>query len=342
MNNDNPIPKKTKRRWLSFSLRGFLLLILLLSIPLAWLGQKYSRMRIEDAVVEQILEANGTVIYEHHDEAANGGGFHVSTKNPAPGPQWIRSLLGEHIFTSVRHVRFTFGKVDDDVIAELPRLQDLEVLAISSTSLTDESIDSLRQIPQLRELFLHVENISPEAFNRLRTHPQLEMLHLVEDLASAEALQQFQSWPHLKHVKLFSSRATDEDLLPLLSGTHLKTLSINWMSKVRFQNPKLVTELNGLEELSLSEVNLDERSLAVITQLDSLKKLTLNQRFLPAELLTPLKSLTRLEVLNFTGTALTAEDLQPLKEMKSLKTVILSRSPHISEGDLDQVEIDFW
>ena len=338
--NKNDSPKEPiKRRWLSYGLRGLLALVLVCSIPLAWLAQRHARMRIEDDVVSKILEAKGVVIYAHHDDATHGGGFHVSTKNPAPGPQWMRDLLGENFFTSVSEVHFVYNDVEDDLIAQLPRLENLESVELYSALATDQCIDSLLQVAQLKELTLYTENLSGQALNRLHAHPELESLALIQYLASPENLKQVQPWPRLKHLTLQSSQATDEDMLHLFRSTNLQSLSIRQMSKFKLKDPRLAEELTSLEELSVYELRIEDQNISTIAQIRSLKKLSLGGTFISQDQLAGLSSLANLEVLDLVGTGVTRERLAVLKDMTSLKKVIIGRGQGIPAGKIGEVEI---
>ncbi|MBA2117515.1 hypothetical protein [Bremerella alba] len=340
MNPTNESPTKPHRgRWLRFSLRSFMVLIVLLSVPLAWLGQKHARMRIEDEVVDMILAAEGTVIYPHQKEASQDGGFYKSSKNPAPGPKWIRNILGENLFASVQYVWLTNDQVDDELIANLSRLQNLEVVLLNSSSVTDKSIDSLLMVSQLKELTLDADQVSPQAFNRLRTHPIIESLELFGSLASPGQLKQFEPWPQLKHLTLHANMARDEDLLPLLSSTKLQTLTLNFMPQITLKAPKLLARLDSLEELSAIGCSVDDRSVAAIAQMSSLVKLDLFRSDITDNGLPDLKRLTKLEVLSLRETAVTVEGLQALQGMKSLKEIIVSRNQGIPAGKVGSANV---
>ena len=339
MTDQHPTSEKPRRRWLSFSLRGVMLLILLLCIPLAWLAQQYSRMQVEDAVVEDILAADGVVIYPYQRMSIPGSGINKDPRKPAPGPKWIRELLGENIFASVFCVWLMKDNFGDDVVARLTRLNDLEVLILNSSHLTDASIDSLLKVSRLKELALDADNISPQALNRLSDHPTLRSLSLYGRLASPNQLRQMQSWPALQQLELNATMASDQDLKYLAGCKNLRKLTLNSLREVKLLDPELLGQMNHLEELRVIGSSINDDSLSLIAQRTTLKKLNLRRSDITDDGLPSLKPLTNLTVLDLSETMVTAEGLEHLSGMKSLKEIIVSRNQQIPADKIGSAEI---
>jgi len=339
-----PSPTRPRRRWLSFSLRGFLLLILLLSIPLAWLGQKYSAMRIEDRVVDEILAADGTVIYPHQETHSSGSGISKNSNKPAPGPKWLRESLGENIFARVHCVWLTNGPFNDELVAQLPRLRELEIVILNSSSLTDRSIDSLLQVSRLKELTLDADQMSPQGLNRLSSHPTLRSLTLFGRLASPGHLRQLKPWPSLEQLTLYTTMANDEDISEIASSKNLKILNLSYLPAVTLHDPNLLAKLKQLEELSVPGGGINDLSLANIARQTELRKLDLSQTKITDVGLSSLTPLTKLKSLNVSKTQVTAQGLQALAEMKSLEEIIVSQTQAIPAGKLGSatVVVRWW
>jgi len=330
---------KNNRRWLSFGLRGIMLLILLLCIPLGWIGQKYHRMRVEDGIVDQILAADGTVIYPHHKNPLPHGGFTNNPNNPAPGPQWLRDQLGDNIFARVHCVWLTKGNVRDEIVATLPPLNDLEILVLRSSSVTDACIDSLLQVSRLKELTLDADKISPQALNRLSSHPTLESLTLYGRLSSPNHLRQLKPWQSLRELEIYTSMANDDDLQAIAGFTNLRKLSLHHLPEVKLHDPNLLAKMTMLQELSIVGSRFTDAPLSHIAQRTRLQKLNLRGSDITDEGLALLKPLTQLRTLNVSDTLVTEKGLQSLSEMKSLEEIIVLRHQGIPSGKVGSATI---
>lgn len=85
--NSTTSPNK-KRRWrFRFSLRTFLILVIVLSICLGWLGNFLLRVRHKRNIVEPIRSRGRVVLYEYEWHNNLDG-----ATNPPPGPKFIRRI----------------------------------------------------------------------------------------------------------------------------------------------------------------------------------------------------------------------------------------------------------
>jgi hypothetical protein len=93
------------RRWLQFSLRGF---IVVLTIGCIWLGWKVERARRQHDAVRAIEKLRGWVIYDWQE----GRPAHVYDEPPSP--HWLRLLFGDDFFQSAYEVRFEYRPVQEE------------------------------------------------------------------------------------------------------------------------------------------------------------------------------------------------------------------------------------
>jgi hypothetical protein len=97
----------TARRWLQFSLRGFLVMLTLGSV---WFGWKAERAREQRQAVTAIEAFGGLVYYDWQepelDENENVRICFVCSDKGPPGPNWLRRLIGDDFFQEVRAVCF--------------------------------------------------------------------------------------------------------------------------------------------------------------------------------------------------------------------------------------------
>ena len=87
-------PLAQKRAFWRFSLRTFLLVMLLLSFGFIYFGAKMNRARQRQAAVNFILSEQGTVRYYYEFDE----NFQYLPKSQPKGPAWIRSWLGKDFF----------------------------------------------------------------------------------------------------------------------------------------------------------------------------------------------------------------------------------------------------
>ena len=87
-----------RRRWLQFSLRGFLVV---LTIGCIWLGILAERARQQREAVKAIEALGGQVFYDWQVQAspiAAAGSLILNPNATPPVPGWLRRMVGEHFF----------------------------------------------------------------------------------------------------------------------------------------------------------------------------------------------------------------------------------------------------
>lgn len=113
-----PTKHPKRKRWLSFSLRTFLIVVIFLS---AWMGWYVYQAERQRNVVRWIRENGGVVLYEHQfPNELDTNVVYLDNRN-LPGPEWLHNIVSADYFSSVRTVHF--------MICNLPPLADLSPLA---------------------------------------------------------------------------------------------------------------------------------------------------------------------------------------------------------------------
>ena len=125
-----------KRRWLRFSLRTILLLVLVVAVIL---GYSVSRFARERRAVESILSRYGRVVY--HDDAY--GRVHPERTLKA----WFREFVG---LRWPGEVYLEGGSITDDVLrdAVLP-LRTVQAVGLTGVAVTNEGLAQLRPLKSL-------------------------------------------------------------------------------------------------------------------------------------------------------------------------------------------------
>jgi hypothetical protein len=151
--------------------KGGSLLLVTLVVCLV-LSRYVERVRRQQQAVATIQASGGTVMYDFHEVAPRT----VSTAGHPSGPEWLRKLLGDDYFQgpvwvcflgnaqgnewvnavgdlpSTKYLLLARDDVNDDVLARLPFLPNLEELHLYHAAVSDRGVEQLRKFPHLRWL----------------------------------------------------------------------------------------------------------------------------------------------------------------------------------------------
>lgn len=155
-----------KRRWFAFRLRTLLVVVLVMGFVLTPLAMKVKKSRDQKKVVAWVLENGGTIEYDWQADDAT----------TPPGPRWLRSIIGDEFFQTVRAVdlgEFTQvgdlgAQVTSEDLVHLKVLRNLESLDLSGTVVTNSGLTYLQDLKKLKELDLSYTHVTPAAVHALR------------------------------------------------------------------------------------------------------------------------------------------------------------------------------
>jgi Leucine rich repeat len=209
-------PPKRQRRWCQFSLRTLLVFTLICAIPCAWLGRRIERKRKEREAVEAIIKLGGHVLYD----------YQATTAGISRGPDWLRKLLGENLFSEVEIVSFQ-GTGDTDVWLENVRgLTQLHRLSLNDTNVTDVGLTRLKELNQLKSLGLCGTKVTDAGLENLKGLSQLQELDLSGNDITATGLQHLKGLSQLEWLDLSETKTTDAGLVKLRELTQLYFLDL--------------------------------------------------------------------------------------------------------------------
>jgi hypothetical protein len=168
--------------------------LVLVTILCLWFGKISIAARRQRDAVEWVKKNGGTVKYDWQPEQIAPKVFPIPAPIPEakiPGPHWLRSLIGDDYFQTVREVRLTRCNISDVLpLSDLPKVESLE---LSMNQIRD--LKPLEGLSHLRTLGLYqneVEDLSPIA--GLRT---LELLTLgvnrISDIDCLAGMQNLES-----------------------------------------------------------------------------------------------------------------------------------------------------
>jgi len=162
---------KRKRRWLQFSLRTLMVLMLIVSVPLGWLAYKLRQGREHRAAVEAIQRLGGR-IGSRPDRLGRPPGEEVY-----PGRVWVcfsRTPVRDAELAYLRGPRGLYQlnqdatKVTDAGLVHLKRLTQLEELFLDSSRITDAGLEHLRGLTQLRTVDLRNTQVTDKGVSELK------------------------------------------------------------------------------------------------------------------------------------------------------------------------------
>ena len=171
MTTETATTSKPRRCWLQFSLRGLLIGMLVLSLPLGWFAYKLRRAREHRAAVKAIQTLGGRV---------------------GSWPDRLGRLPGQEVYGDLVWVNLSRTPVRDAGLVYLRGLTTLYQLDLDATKVTDAGLVHLKGLMQLEELFLDSTQITDAGLEHLRGLTQLQSLSLVNTQVSDPGVAELQ------------------------------------------------------------------------------------------------------------------------------------------------------
>jgi hypothetical protein len=178
------IKLKPRRRWLQFSLRTLLVLMLMISVPLGVLASKIRKAREQRIVVQKIQELDGMAIH--------CGQLEPREKWPPRIPLWLRKTLGDDFFRTINYVHLRGPKVTDAELVRLRALPQLRSLYLRGSRVTDAGLVHVCGLPHLRTLSLNSTGVTDAGLVCLRGLTSLKSLSLAETHVTATGVAELQ------------------------------------------------------------------------------------------------------------------------------------------------------
>ena len=123
------------RRFLRFSVRGLIVLVIVVGV---WLGWIVRSARIQREAVAVINDAGGGVRCDWQSKK----GKYVRRKQPW-APRWLVDLIGVDYFGHVTAVEL-FQPISDRVLVQVGRLPGMQLLDLNGTSTSDAGLAHLK------------------------------------------------------------------------------------------------------------------------------------------------------------------------------------------------------
>ncbi len=257
------------RRFLRFSVRGMIGLVLVAGAGMGWLVRS---AHIQRDAVAAITKAGGFVSY---DWEWSNGKFTPGGK-PWP-PRWLVDLLGVDYFGHVTVVGFnTNCKATDVTFAQIGRLTQLWQLMLIESSVNDASLSHLKGLTDLRSLeLLRDTRITDAGLSNLTGLRNLTRLILPRNQVSDAGLAHLKGLTDLTELNLWGTQVSDAGMAHLKGLTKLSSLEVG---NTPVSDAGLV-HLQGLTKLSYLGLDLTQVTAVGVNDLkQALPSLKINWR----------------------------------------------------------------
>ena len=182
-----------------FSIRLLLILTVVVAIPFSWLAVEMKAAKEQQEAVKEIGKLGGSIEYDWEDDA--------SGVPNAPGPEWLRKLLGDDFFGAV--VGDINGReFTDEGLAHLAGLTRLHWLIFNNTQITDAGLANLAGLTQLQQLSLNDTQITDGGLAHLAGLNQLHYLNLDGTQITDAGLKHLEGLTQLRVLYLNNTQIT--------------------------------------------------------------------------------------------------------------------------------------
>lgn len=207
---ERPRPGR-RRRWLTYSLRTLLFLMLLTCLASAWFTKERRSARAQLDAVGRIREMDGKVYYDYQRTA--GGGWDL--KAPHPSPAWLVDLVGTEFGRRVVWVNLAATKVTDKELVCLESLTSTEFLLLQYGAVTDDGLLHVSRLTRLKHLHLNSNGITSKGLAHLAALTKLETLDLSSTSIGDGSLLHLEQLTNLRTLYLRDTSLSEQALAEL-------------------------------------------------------------------------------------------------------------------------------
>ena len=256
------------RRYLRFSLRGLIVIVLVIGAGLGWVVRNARIQRDAVAAIQR-----GTTAFVRYDWEWKDG---EEITGGAPwGPNWLVDRLGVDYFGHVTSVT-RWDSADSDMpfvqIGQLSRLEDLCVFGIR----VEDGLVHLKGSTSLKVLDLSFTDVTDAGLVHLKGLSSLRDLNLSKCKITGAGLVHLSKLKGLQFLDLGGSRVTDDGFVHVAKLTHLRQLVLS-QTKITDDGLAHLKGLTSLQHLFLAETEVTDSGLEHLKELTRLKTLGLSR-----------------------------------------------------------------
>jgi len=192
-----------ERRWwsyLRFSLRGLLVLVLIVGGSLGWLTRS---AQIQRDAVSSIRRAGGLVTYDWQQKH---GKLNQTTTTWAP--KWLVDGIGIDYFDHVVYVSLR-GRVSDAELVHVSRLTRLDYLSLIHTEVRDSQLVHIKEMTRLKELSISETKVGDAGLVHLKGLTGLHGLYLDHTMVTDAGLTHLEWLANLECASFLGTSVTN-------------------------------------------------------------------------------------------------------------------------------------
>jgi internalin A len=356
----------TRRWWrgrrFQFSLRALMVVVLVVSVVLAWVVR---RALVQRDAVSAIVHGGGSVLYhwEYPGFRTQPDGRIVAgvpmKKGVSPWPKWLMDRLRPDYFGAVTQVHV--GPKDPDaVMARVAQLDGLKSLyfnlnvpitdagfkyvrgmtelkhvamPIRGSKLTAASLESLKGLTGLRGIyFTNNPPLTDSDLVHLKGLTGLQTLQIPTSPRSAitdAGLANLRNMVDMRELIMNGVKLTSDGLTSLRGMTRLTDL---WIAGSRVEDLAPIGNLTGMHVLLISNSPITDAGLAPVAGFTALERLALASTPISDSGLKHLQGLTNLADLDLYKTRVTDAGLPDLTGLTSLQNLTLASTGVTDKG----------
>jgi Leucine-rich repeat (LRR) protein len=202
------------RRYLRFSVRGLIILVLVIGAGLGWIVRE---AQVQRDAVAAINKAGGSVEYDW---------MGIPAGKPW-APSWLVDLIGVDFFGHVTIVNLTrLWGPRETVLVEVGRLNQLQALSLLDASGSDSGQVHLKGLTTLTVLILSGNRVTDEGLALLKGLTDLSSLGLNDTQVTDAGLVHLKGLTNLCFLELDHTQITDAGLVHLKGLTNLSRLDL--------------------------------------------------------------------------------------------------------------------
>lgn len=309
-----PLACLLKAKW-QFSLSLLLMVVLVMAVPLGWLGHEINLARQQRAAAASIRERGDLVSYSTISPYFLGGSGAPRVAVREGLAAYLERSLGEDFFEDVRFV--SANVASDKTLEVIGGLRQLGSLQILNASVTDEGLKNLRGLSQLKSLQFHCATYSKPIGDKAMEHVsglrQLEELHLGRADVTDAGLAHLRELKRLTGLIIEGRGITNQGLAHLAELRELKSLSVTGPG-ITDEGLSHLAKLVELTSLTIHGDGIAGAGLESIKNLPRLKSLHLADASITDAAVETLNGFQKLTRLNLYETKVSEKGVKQLRE----------------------------
>ena len=330
------------RRFLRFSVRGMIVLVIVIAGCLGWIARSARNQR---QAIAAIIKMNGEVAYVDNsrtypaprnlighwlgiNEVFSGVSVRLTLKE---GMDQDLALARVGDLTNLQSLSFVGGPIQDSAIEKIGRANNLKWLRIQSAPLTRVGFRHLAQYKNLEYLFLYDIEIPEGALEHFGALASLKTLEMHQCWRVDKGFAEMQAPPRLATLRIRYAPLSDTGLKHIVRLPNLTELSLEDV-RVTDAGMASLQGLSQLTELRLKSDDLTDAALACLVSLHTIRRLSIDVPRITDAGAEHLAQLTNLESLKFTRERLTDAGIMKLKPLKKLALLNIGRTGITEDG----------